>query len=283
MSQPTADMSPERRAALVKLLADDDPRISSVVWDHLERLGEGVLPDVEQASRESDDPRVRAQARRYLTEWARREVFREWVTYCREGGASLEAGVFLVARSEYPHADIKACRAVLDEYGELLRKRVRTARTTADAVAKISHFLFEENGFRGNEDNYNHPDNSYLNRVLELRRGIPISLAVLYLLVCDRVSVRVSGVGLPGHFVLKYREQRSETFVDVFRGGRLRTARDCAAYVVRAGLEFRASYLEEVTSRDILRRMLGNLLKFYVESHDRRRSTRVAAMLKLLS
>ena len=150
-------------------------------------------------------------------------------------------------------------------------------------MAKISHFLFEENGFRGNEDNYNHPDNSYLNRVLELRRGIPISLAVLYLLVCDRVSVRVSGVGLPGHFVLKYREQRSETFVDVFRGGRLRTARDCAAYVVRAGLEFRASYLEEVTSRDILRRMLGNLLKFYVESHDRRRSTRVAAMLKLLS
>jgi regulator of sirC expression with transglutaminase-like and TPR domain len=265
-----------------------------VAWDHLERIGEPALPFLEDATRASADVRVRVQSERFLKEWSRREVLHRWVEFCRAGRFDLEDGAFLIAASEYPDLDVALYRKALDNFAGVLRGRLATARTTDEAVKKISSFLFAEVGFQGNVAEYYDPENSYLHRVMDRKKGIPISLATVFLCVARRVSVRVEGVGMPQHFLLKYRssifsprspqgDAAGEVFIDVFHSGRLLTARNCARFLAEAQIPFRDDYLRAVPDREILSRMLGNLLRIYMEAEDQRRHDRVAAMLKLLA
>ncbi|MBI4603423.1 MAG: hypothetical protein HY721_15835 [Planctomycetes bacterium] len=279
----TSDVPTSRIDALVRLLGDEDPKILGVAWDHLERIGEPALPLLERAKRESPDGRVRVQSERFLTEWSRREVFRRWVDLCRGPEVGLEEGAFLIAESEYPAADLAPYRRMLDGYAGVLRHRLATARTTEEAVRKIAALLFHEVGLKGNAEEYSNPDNSYLNRVLDLKKGIPISLAAIFILVARRLSVPVQGVGMPQRFLVKFRGPAHELFVDPFGGGRLLTARDCAGILAEAEVPFRGEHLRGVSDREILTRMLGNLSRIYRSMKDRRRHERVAAMAKLLS
>lgn len=268
--------------ALIRLLGDDDSKICSVVWDHLEKIGEPALPAIETAVRQSTDTRVRVQAGRFLKEWSRREVFRKWVTFAKSGQIDLEEGAFLIAQTEYPDADMQVYRKMLDHYAQVLHRRLATARTTDEAVRKISTLLFTEVGFKGNAVEYYDPDNSYLNRVFDSKTGIPISLASIFLLAARRVGVPVCGVGIPQHFLLKYRGTAREIFIDAFHGGKLLSVQDCARFLADAHITFREDYLRAVTDRDILTRMLGNLLRIYLSAEDQRRYDRISAMLKLL-
>jgi regulator of sirC expression with transglutaminase-like and TPR domain len=147
----------------------------------------------------------------------------------------------------------------------------------------LARLLFGEIGFKGNTADYEDPDNSYLNRVIDSKRGIPISLSAVFLAVARRVSLPVQGVGMPFHFLLKYRGPLGEVFLDAFHGGKLVTARECAALLAREKVSLQEEHLRAVSDREILARMLGNLLRIYLKVEDQRRYDRVSAMLKLLS
>jgi regulator of sirC expression with transglutaminase-like and TPR domain len=283
LEQTVIDASPSKIDALVRLLGDEDPEICTVAWRNLEKIGEPALATVERATHDEADVRVQVQCTRFLREWSRRDVLRRWVQFCRNGRVHLEEGVFLLAETEYPDADMAECRRQLDGFASVLRGRLETARSVEEAVKRISSFLFSELGFRGNGEDYYNPENSYLNRVLEHRRGIPISLCAIFLLVARRLSVPVHGVGLPQHFVLKYRGPAGDVFIDPYHGGKLLTARDCLAFLGEAHLPFVDEYLRAVTDAEILTRMLGNLLKIYLSVDDQRRYDRLSAMLKLLT
>ena len=276
------ESTPARTAALVHLLGDDDPKIVSVAWEELERLGDVVLAAIEEAGERSEDHRVRTQTRRFLTEWSRRAVFREWTEFCRSGDRDLEKGAFLIARSEYPQLDASQYEEVLNEHAYEIRQKLRAVRTNGEAVREVIRFLFETVGYTGNERSYYDPENSYLNRVLDRRTGIPISLGVVFLLVARRLSVSVHGVSMPGHFLLKYREPRGEIFIDVFRRGRMMSTKECVDFLGESRIPFEESYLRAVPVRAILRRMLGNLLRVYDSGDDVRRGRRINAMLEVL-
>ncbi len=279
----SSEVPQSRIDALVRLLGDENPKICSVAWDNLERIGEPALPQLERAAQGAGDARVRVQSGRFLREWSRREVFRRWVEFCRSVDVDLEEGAFLIAETEYPDCDMSRYRKILDGYAQVLGGRLATARSADEAVRKISTLLFHEVGFKGSSREYYSPENSYLNRVMDLKRGIPISLAVVYLLVARRVAVPVVGVGMPQHFLLKYRGASHEVFIDAFQSGRLLSVRDCERFLSEAKGSFQEDHLRVVGDREILARMLGNLLKIYHAAKDQRRCGRIAAMLKLLT
>lgn len=276
-------ISASRVLALVRLLGDEDSRICSVAWANLEKLGPAVLPYVDQARRNGNDARVRIQCGRFIQEWLRRDALARWVRFSKEGPVQLEEGAFLIAATEYPELEVQKYREQIDGYAEEVRGRLRNRHSIDEAVSTLSQVLFHELGFRGNVENYYDPDNSYLNRVLEERKGIPISLCALFLLVARRLSFPVYGVGLPRHFCLKYRSPRGELFIDAFHGGRLMTVRDCAHFLSSAHLPFLEDCLRAVSDREMLIRMLGNLLRIYCARGDQRRADRIAGMLKMLS
>src|SRR5438093_9570356 len=130
-----------------------------------------------------------SDARREFTQLAAREPI------------PLARGALMIAKEEYPDLEIDR---YVDQLAALARQAeplVHAGKDTIERIERLSHFLFERHGFRGNTENFGDPKNSFLNDVLERRLGIPISLSVVYLEVGRRLGLNLHGVGFPGHFL----------------------------------------------------------------------------------
>ena len=195
---------------------------------------------------------------------------------------NLADAALLIAAEEYPRLDIELYLERLDHFADLARQRVADSRDPFDVITAMKGTLFEELGFRGNRENYYDPRNSYLNEVIDRRTGIPIALTVVYIEVSKRIGFQVKGVGLPFHFIAKHEMEGGDLFIDPFNAGRLLDSAGCDALITEMSdgkLELRIEHLKAVTNKQILTRMLSNLLGVY-SSSDRRRA--LAAIDRIL-
>lgn len=175
----------------------------------------------------------------------------------------LDEAMLLVAAQAEPGVDVARSLVALDQIAD------SCPTPTLDVLVR---HLFVDLGFAGNREHYYDARNSYLNRVLERRLGIPISLAVLVIVVGRRIGVPLAGVAMPGHFLLRDRVD-PEVFVDPFAGGTLLDVAGCAAVFRRLhgpGVAFDERFLESVGSRAILSRVLANLKAIHRQAGDRR-------------
>jgi len=131
--------------------------------------------------------------------------------------------------------------------------------------------LFVSHGFRGNRAEYYDPENSFLNRVIERKAGIPITLSVLYMEVAARIGLPTHGVGFPGHFMVKARAGNNDLIIDPFNSGEVKSEEDLRAMLQQMygdEVTFREEYLAPVSKRQILQRMLTNLKAIYARQDD---------------
>ena len=196
----------------------------------------------------------------------------------------LARATLLVGKEEEPRAcDVGRCLARLDEMGEEARARV--VRGDAPAVEALNRYLFDEQGFAGNAAEYYDPRNSMLHRVLERRLGIPITLSIVYMEVGRHAGLRVEGVGLPGHFVVRAYENEYEyegTLVDPFNR-RATDEEECQRRVegiYDGAVTLGEEHMRAVGVRAILARVLGNLKAVYVQAEMFRRA--LAAVERIL-
>ena len=168
------------------------------------------------------------------------------------------------------HRDARPRRGAVsrDSRSHGLRDRVALVfgqcRPGREFVAAANRYLFDELGFHGNEMDYNDPRNSCLNYVLDRRTGIPIALSVVYIEVARRLGQPVSGIGLPGHFIVEYNDGEFATYIDPFHSGKLLSVDDCRQLArARTGSDADATALAPVGTRYILVRMLNNLRSAY--------------------
>ncbi len=130
-------------------------------------------------------------------------------------------------------------------------------------IDHMSHFLFHNAGFHGNTTDYYHPDNSFINRVLETRKGIPITLSVLFMSIANRVNFPVTGVPMPAHFILKFDNGIDEIFFDPFYGGKVYSRDDCLKYLHHAKAENPEEILDGCPNWQVLLRMMRNIHLVY--------------------
>ena len=201
----------------------------------------------------------------------------------------LAIAALMIARIEYPHLDAGHYIDRLDALGAEARARVASAsRLPADApnfadplllaqVTALSDYLFQEEGFTGNQEHYEDPRNSYLNEVLDRRTGIPISLALVYIEVARRAGLHVEGINFPGHFLVRCPAPRrtlddaGDLIIDAFHGGALLSEDACRQLLRRHagdddGHDIRR--MGEATKSQILARMLVNLKRTFVKMHS---------------
>lgn len=193
----------------------------------------------------------------------------------------LAQAALLIAQEEYPDLEIRPYIAKIDQLAAGAPV-VRDLPTEA-AAPSLMKYLFQTQGFQGNEENYYDPRNSYLNEVLDRRLGIPITLALVAMEVGRRVGLRFSGVGLPGHFILKHPQAGGDLFFDPFRGGAEITLDDCREIVSKVSgglLPLRGEHLRPATKLEILIRILRNLKGAYERANDLPRA--LAAVERIL-
>jgi len=194
-----------------------------------------------------------------------------------EGEIRLAEAALWIAADEYPGLDVPAWLRRLDALGRAAAARIHLGMDADAVAAALTRFLFVEEGFRGNGDDYYDPRNSFVNDVLERRLGIPITLSVVLIDVAAHAGVTVRGVGLPGHFVVRLERGGAERLLDPFNGGAPLTEVDCHALMRRVygtNVAFDPACLRAVTTREIVARMLANLKGIYTKQGDWARALR---------
>lgn len=201
----------------------------------------------------------------------------------------LEAAASL-AQDEYPGLDVQQVLAETDRLLMRLRQRLPADAPAAHRLRLLNHYFFNELHFAGNVNDYYDPDNSYLHRVLQSRRGIPVSLAVLWLELARGLGLAAHGVGFPGHFLVKIQLSSAQVVIDPFSGASLsreelqarldawRTSHDLS---LLAGLAL-GHFLQVMPEREILARMLRNLKEIRRSQQDWRRLVAVQDRLLAL-
>ncbi len=202
------------------------------------------------------------------------------------GQTDLARAALAIARIAYPDLDPAPYVRQLDDLAAAVRARLFPRASPEAAVTELAGYLFGECGFRGNQEEYYDPRNSYLNDVLERRTGIPISLSVLLIETGVRLGLGIEGVAFPGHFLVRVAGSRGPVLLDPFFGGRPIGERELLArYRTFLGSDAPALPPEALATADtpgILTRMLRNLLGVYLDRNDHAHALAAAELLLVL-
>ncbi|MGV3741609.1 MAG: SirB1 family protein [Burkholderiaceae bacterium] len=196
-----------------------------------------------------------------------------------------------IAQDAEPELDLSMPQIQIDVLAERLKRRFSGDASDIQKLRLLNHFFYFELGFSGNINDFYHPDNSYIHRVIATRRGIPITLAVVYMELAQQIGLDVQGVSFPGHFLMKLSVQSGEIILDPFNGSSLsreeleerlepflfQSLNNNALSQIPLG-----AYLQGAQPREILVRMLRNLKSLFVENADWHRLLEVQKRLLIL-
>lgn len=188
----------------------------------------------------------------------------------------------VIAQLEYPELDVEVWLEKLERFAMEAKERLGEEVDPRRIIEILNGYVFDHLGFHGNHDDYYDPRNSFLNDVIQRRAGIPITLSVIYLEITRKLNLPFYGVGLPGHFVLKYDDGRQVHYLDPFRRGRVLSEEDCQemVYSVRGhDAVLKEHSFRAVGNRYMVVRMLNNLLAIYLR---RRRLAKAIGVLDMI-
>jgi regulator of sirC expression with transglutaminase-like and TPR domain len=198
-----------------------------------------------------------------------------------DDGVTLDEAALDLARIEFAGLDPVPHLAQLDDCAAELARRLPANATGADYVSAANEYLFGELGYTGNESEYHNPKNSCLNWVMEMRTGLPITLSVVYLEIARRLGRPVFGIGLPGHFIVEYRDPWYQAYIDVFHRGTIIGTSECFELMKQSTgvAQHDPALLATVGKQAILFRMLHNLRSSYVRIQSYRKALNVVTLL----
>ena len=197
----------------------------------------------------------------------------------------LAEGALLIAKGAYIDLDIEMYLQRLNQMAEELQSQIGRETDTRDQINHLSRYLFETQGFAGSsQENYYDARNSYLNEVLERKIGIPITLSVVYMEIGKRIGLPLVGVGFPGHFIVKHRDL--ETVIDPFEKGHILSDEDLSerlTQLFREPVPMHPRFLQAVTHKEILARMLRNLRQIHFRVGEYEQAAKAAEQITWLA
>ncbi|QDU93888.1 transglutaminase family protein [Lignipirellula cremea] len=232
-----------------------------------------------------DLERQAADRRRLAQDLLTRSITLELEKMVKQHGENVDLlhGALLLSRLDNEDLDTNYYEQRVAEMAAETKASLPAEPTDAQKLQALNRYLFEQNGFHGGRTNYYHRANSYLDQVIEDREGLPITLSVLYLEVGRRLGLKLEGVGLPGHFIVKLPQGDEDQLIDVFERGET-LSKDNAKKIVDdfAGRAFQETDLQPASARSILVRMLHNLNNTAQREDDKEAMLRyVEAMVAL--
>jgi len=266
-----------RTQALLRLLEDDDTSTVELVKAELLREGNASVPVLRELL-QSDSETATARVRELLHTIAQRNAAASFTRICESGHIHMEEACMSLAKALDADCDVEAAQQELDAWAQEVRDWLTPEQSPHQTVELLTQFLGGDIGLTGNAEDYYNPQNSLLPRVIEHKLGIPITLAVVYMLVGARAGIIVEGVNLPGHFLARHKD----IFFDPFHQGRILTMMDCREILTRQNIEFKESFFEPASARQILMRILANLLNIASSNGTPQRVDQLATWLDQL-
>ncbi len=217
-----------------------------------------------------------AEARRQFVEYVQSDITNE----------NLARGALLIALEDYPRLDVDGFLDELDDLAARVEKRCEAGQPPIFRLGHLHAELFDTDGYRGDTTGYYDPRNGYLHEVIERKLGIPITLSIVFLHVASRVGLSASGVGLPGHYIVKVQFELNEVYVDPFHGGTTLSVQDIGALLRQlsgGSVQLASEHLRAWNGRQTLQRVLANLQSMWSRAGDARRANTARERMELLA
>lgn len=286
--------------ALVSLLDDSDEEVVQHATEQLLSYGRDVIPYLDDIALEQYNAQHLEKVEHIKSKIHLEEVKSHLTNWASGGGKDLFEGAFLMAYYRYPDLDRESINRKIERIKLDLWVELNKDLTPLEKVKKVNYILYNVYRFRGDADDYHSPDNSFLNTVIDNRKGNPISLAVVYAIICQRVGMPVFGVNLPQHFVLAYKdhdtfpdessiqgydyleptsEGKTLFYINAFNKGTVFSQWNIDQFLKQLSLESEETYYEPCSNIEIIMRVCRNLIYSYENLNDNQRSEEVGELL----
>lgn len=271
--------------SLIYLLEDPDPEVQSGVKDRFKELGEHAVPLLDQYKSES----IRDSERQSINEIIHNitygsllEDFSALVESGIQGRRSLEEALFVIARFGNPTLRASEYKTKLDDLARQIGSDIAYTPSLNEKMRILLHFIFRELRFRGDSKNYHDPENAFLDRVIDRRKGLPIMLSVVVMGIARRLNLPFYGANMPIHFMLVYQTHNQNILIDPFDGGTIVTYDQCYYFLKKNGIEPRAEHLERAEASEILARCIRNLMHSYAKNNQEEKVKDLKELLMIL-
>lgn len=198
---------------------------------------------------------------------------------------NLAASALYIAQEEYPDLEVAAYLNALDVMAAEIEERLPVERYPLRMLQSLNQYFYDDLGYTGNTSDYYDPRNSFLNDVIDRRTGIPLTLSLVYLEVARRLDFPMVGVNMPGHFLIRPEFEDAGIFVDTFNRGEILFEQDCEERLTQIygrPVQLQPRFIEAVSSRQLLTRMLTNLKFIYLNRQDLSRALAAVERILLL-
>jgi regulator of sirC expression with transglutaminase-like and TPR domain len=270
--------------ALVSLLDDDDTQIIAHVEEKIRSLGKEVIPFLEQEWEKNFNPEVQKRIEDIIHDLQYEIVKDRLSTWYKSEDQDLLTGMWLISTYQYPDLEFEKLSHELEQIYYSVWLELKPDLHPLDQIKIVNGVIFQKLKFGANTKNFHSPGNSMLNVVLETKKGNPISLCVIYLLVGRKLKLPLFGVNLPNLFVLTYKDERIKQFyINVFNRGLIFSREDIENYIHELRMVPKPAFFEPCDNVEIIRRVLRNLIMSFEKVGEHAKAEEVKGLLLEIS
>lgn len=292
-------MDKQELNALISLLDDPDKDVFIHVREKLLSIGEKVVPALENVWEQSFDTGIQSKVENIIHEIQFNTTVQSLKEWALDHEQNLLTGAIIIAKYQYPDLNIDKLKRQIQQIRQDIWLELNDKLTALEQVKIINHILFDVHNFSGNTQNYHAPQNSYINNVLESKKGNPLSLSLVYLIVAQDLKIPIYGVNLPEHFVLCYKDihqllsvktKRDEEmmtkgilfYINPFSKGAVFGKGQLDIYLKKMDLKIEASHYQPCTNLEMIKRLLRNLVFSYKKLGYAEKQDEIQKMLDAL-
>lgn len=259
--------------ALLKLLDDPDEGVYNTAFEKLIDQGYDVIPELEKAWEQSFDEKIQQRLENLIQEIQVNSTQRSLKKWADNGGKDLFKGAFFVAKHQYTELSYDYYKQKLEEIKKDIWLEINENLTALEKVRIINHVLFKIYGFSGNTANFYAPQNNYINHVLENKRGNPITLAIIYSVIAQKLNLPIYGVNLPKNFIVAYKNpyakedsdmnQQILFYINPFNKGAILGRKEIDYFIKQQDLKPQQQFYMPCGNIEIIQRLINNLIFSY--------------------
>lgn len=287
-------MKPSEFAALVALLEDPDAEVYNTISNRLVNEGIPLVPLLENAWEKAEDKLLQGRVEDILHQIQFKNVLNGLTTWVEKGCTDLLEGIVNVAQYQYPDTDYNLIDSFIGKVKQKVWLELNETLSALEKIKVLNHVFYDSFGFRGNVDNFFSPNNHFINQIIEIKKGGPVLMSLLYSLVAQRLGMPVFPVSLPRNFLVAYQnryhsaansksnEQFILFYINPFNQGAVLGRKDLEQFLSQNNIESKDEYFLPCDNRTAILQLLGSLLIAYQKVGQSEKIDDIKAFLDVL-
>jgi len=269
--------------AMIHLLDDSDQEVVTMVEQQIRTLGPSIIPVLESEwESESLNPILQSKIENLIHDFQWQSVKTRLQLWKESGGMDLLEGMWILDTYRYPDYSLEQLKVEMDQLYYEVWPQMREELHPMDQVKVLNTVLFEQLKFGPNSKNFHAANNSFINNVLSSKKGNPISLCVIYMWIAQKLGLPIYGVNLPNLFVLTYKQNGLQFYINVFNKGLIFNKIDIDNYIAQLNLTSNEIYYNPCSNLEIIRRVIRNLMMAYEKAGEMEYKEELTELIDLL-